>query len=338
MTRHPLATALVITALLLGLLALSISLAGHDAGRALHALWQGAFGSSYVLSSVTLVRTVPLILGGLAVAIAFRAGVWNIGVEGQILAGAATCTALGLLAGAWPSVIAIPAVLAAGTAAGAAWAGIASVLRRRFGVLEVISTIMLNFVALHGVGYLVRGPLQEPLGIYPQSAELAASLHLPRLIAGTRLHWGLIVALVAAGALWWYLSRTAGGFRIRASGANPSVARSAGSIDVARTTAGAFLVSGALAGLAGAIEVTGVTFALYETISPGYGYTAIAVALLARLDPLLVVASAVLFGALEAGAGGMQRDAGVPSVLVSVITATLILVVLAARPRRVVPA
>ena len=338
MTRHPLATTLVIAALLLALLGVSISLAGHDAGRALQALWQGAFGSSYVLSSVTLVRTVPLILGGLAVAIAFRAGVWNIGVEGQILTGAATCTALGLVAGAWPSTIAIPVVLVAGAAAGAAWAGIAAVLRRRFGVLEVISTIMLNFVALHGVGYLVRGPLQEPLGIYPQSAELAMSLHLPRLIAGTRLHWGLIVALVAAGALWWYLSRTAGGFRIRAAGASPSAARSAGSIDVARTTTAAFLVSGALAGLAGAIEVTGVTFALYETISPGYGYTAIAVALLARLDPLLVVASAVLFGALEAGAGGMQRDAGVPSVLVSVITATLILIVLAARPRRIVPA
>ena len=338
MTRHPLATALVIAAVLLGLLALTISLAGHDTGRALHALWQGAFGSSYVLSSVTLVRTVPLVLGGLAVAIAIRAGVWNIGVEGQILTGAATCTALGLVVGTWPSIIAIPIVLLAGAAAGAAWAGIAATLRRRFGVLEVISTIMLNFVALHAVGYLVRGPLQEPLGIYPQSAELAQSLHLPRLIPGTRLHWGLVIALVSAGALWWYLARTAGGFRIRAAGASPSAARSAGSIDVGRTSAGAFLVSGALAGLAGAIEVTGVTFALYETISPGYGYTAIAVALLARLDPLLVVASGVLFGALEAGAGAMQRDAGVPSVLVSVITATLILIVLAARPRRVVPA
>lgn len=313
------------------LVVLAISLAGHDAGRALGALWQGSFGSRYALASVTLVRSVPLILGGLAVTIAFRAGVWNIGVEGQILAGAACCTALGLLAPRWPSGLAIPAVLLAGAIAGAGWAGIAAVLRYRFGVLEVISTIMLNFIALYAVGYLVRGPLQEPLRIYPQSSEIVETLQLPRLVEGTRLHPGLVIAIAAAVGLWWYLTRTAGGFRIRAAGANPSAAWSAGSVDVSRTAAVAFLASGALAGLAGAIEVTGVTFALYETISPGYGYTAIAVALLARLDPLLVIPSGILFGALEAGAGAMQRDAGVPAVLVAVITATVLLMMLAAR-------
>lgn len=338
MSRYPLAIALLVMAVLLALLFASITLAGHDAARALRALLSGSVGSWYAFTSVTLVRTVPLILGGLAVAVAFRAGVWNIGVEGQILAGAAACTAIGMSVAGWPAGVALVVLLLGGAAAGAAWAGIAAVLRHRFGVLEVISTIMLNFVALYGVGYLVRGPLQEPLGIYPQSPELAAALWLPRLVPGTRLHWGLVVAVVAALGLWWFLSRTASGFRIRAAGASPSAARSAGEIDVARTAGTAFLISGALAGLAGAIEVTGVTFALYETISPGYGYTAIAVALLARLDPLLILFSGLLFGALEAGAGAMQRDAGVPSVMVSVITATIILAVLAARTRRGVPA
>jgi simple sugar transport system permease protein len=228
----------------------------------------------------------------------------------------------------------VPAALAGGAAAGAAWAGIAAVLRRRFGVLEVISTIMLNFVALYGVGYLVRGPLQEPLRIYPQSPTLDAGARLPALIPGTRLHVGFALAVACAAALWWVLRYTAAGFRVRASGLNPSAAASAGRVNVARTTAAAFLASGALAGLAGAVEVTGVTYALYENISPGYGYTAIAVALLARLDPLATLATGVLFGALEAGAGAMQRDAGVPSVVVSVVEATLILLVVAAGRRR----
>lgn len=338
MPRHRIAAALALAVALLALLATAVSLAGQDPGRALRALWEGAFGSSYVLASVTLVRAVPLVLGGLAVAIAFRAGVWNIGVEGQILAGAASSTAIAMLAPRWPAVVAIPAALATGAIAGAGWAGIAALLRLRFGVLEVISTIMLNFIALYCVGYLVRGPLQEPSGIYPQSPEIAATFQLPRLVEGTRLHWGLLIALAVSVALWGYLAYTAGGFRIRAAGASPAAARSAGMIDVGRTTTRAFLASGALAGLAGAIEVTGVTFALYETISPGYGYTSIAVALLAGLNPLFVVLSGTMFGALEAGAGAMQRDAGVPSVLVSVITATLILIVLAARTRRLSPA
>lgn len=331
MSPHRVATTATIGIALAAMLLLALTLGGHDAGQALSAFWGGSFGSQYAVASVTLVRAVPLVLGGLAVTLAFRAGVWNIGVEGQILAGAACCTAAALLVSRWPVVFAIPAVLLAGGVAGAGWAGIAGWLRHRFGVLEVISTIMLNFVALHTVGYLVRGPLQEPLRIYPQSPEIAEALRLPRLLPGMRLHLGLIIALIAAVALWCYLTRTAGGFRIRAAGAGPSAARSAGSIDVARATTVAFVMSGALAGLAGAIEVTGVTFALYETISPGYGYTAIAVALLARLNPLLVIPTGILFGALEAGAGGMQRDAGVPAVLVSVITATLILAVLATR-------
>lgn len=324
------ATVVAVAALALAALWLALRLAGLDATRALIALWNGSVGSSYALVSSTLVRTTPLILTGLAVALAFRAGVWNIGAEGQLLAGAAVAAAVGLTGTATLGVLVLPVALVLGAAAGALWAGIAAVLRTRFGVLEVISTIMLNFVALYAVGYLVRGPLQEPTHVYPQSDPLPALARLPKLIPGTRLHWGFVLALLAAPVLWWALRFTAAGFRVRAVGQNPDAARVAGQIDAARTTTHAFLVSGALAGLAGAVELTGVTFALYENLSPGYGYTAIAVALLAGLDPLGVVATGAFFGALEAGALSMQREAAVPAVVVSVVEAMLVLLILAA--------
>jgi len=202
-------------------------------------------------------------------------------------------------------------------------------------VLEVISTIMMNFVALHLVGYLVRGPLQEPLHIYPQSETLPAAARLPALTSGMRLHWGFPIAVVCSLALWWALRFTAAGFRIRVLGINPDAAVSAAQIDIRRTAMRAFLLSGAFAGLAGAIEVTGVTYSLYENLSPGYGYTAIAVALVGALNPLLTAVSSILFGALEAGAAAMQRDAGVPSVLASVVEASIILLLIAFRELRV---
>jgi ABC-type uncharacterized transport system permease subunit len=227
-----------------------------------------------------------------------------------------------------------PVELVAGAAAGAAWAGIAAALRRRFGVLEVISTLMLNFVALNAVGWLVRGPMQEPTHVYPQSASLGAAARLPALVPGSRLHVGFALALVCAAALWWTLRTTAAGFRVRAVGLNPFAAAVSGGVMVGRVETRVFLTSGALAGLAGAVEVTGVTYALYESLSPGYGYTAIAVALLARLHPLGVVGTGILFGALEAGASAMQRDAGVPSVLASVVEAAMILLALLPRTSR----
>ena len=321
------AAALGVVAMLL--LALLLALSGQRTGAAMSALINGAVGSWYAIASVTLVRAVPLALAGLAVSLAFRAGILNIGAEGQLLAGAVAATIASIAA---PSlgVLAVPVVLIAGGAAGALWAAIASILRQKFGVLEVISTIMLNYVALHMVGYLVRGPLQEPTHIFPQSFIISKAAQLPVLISGTRLHLGFLAALVVAFVMWWWLRDRAGGFRLRAVGANARAAASAGKIDVARTTTIAFLVSGAIAGIAGASELTGVTYSLYENISPGYGYTAIAVALLARLHPLGVLGTALLFGALEAGGAAMQRDAGVPSVLVSVVEALLILMVLGA--------
>jgi simple sugar transport system permease protein len=298
---------------------------------------RGAFGSYYAITSATIVRMVPLALAGLAVSVAFRAGILNIGAEGQLLVGAAAATAISGTLGGVPWFIGIPVMLGAGAMAGGAWAAIAGALRLRFGVLEVISTIMLNFVAQYLTGWLVRGPLQEPTRVNPQSVTLAPELQMPVLLEGTRLHAGVLLVVMVAIAVWWWLRRTASGFRLRAVGATPTAAASAGGIDVPRTMFGAFLVSGLLAGLAGSVEYTGITYALYENFSPGYGYTAIAVALLARLHPLGVVATALLFGALEAGANAMQRDAGVPNVVVSVVEALLILLVLAAdrwRPSR----
>lgn len=312
------------------LLSLLLVATGHEVAPALRALVRGAFGSYYAITSATIVRMVPLAFAGLAVSLAFRAGILNIGAEGQLLMGAVAATMLaGPLAGV-PAPVAIPLMLVGGAVAGASWAGIAGFLRLRFGVQEVISTIMLNFVALYVTGWLVRGPLQEPTRVNPQSASLPDALQLPVLLAGTRLHAGVLLMVAVAVAGWWWLANTASGFRVRAVGANAAAAQSAGGITVSRSVFMAFLLSGLLAGLGGAVEYAGITYALYENFSPGYGYTAIAVALLARLHPLGVLGTALLFGALEAGANAMQRDAGVPSVVVSVVEATLILLVVAA--------
>ncbi|HUQ20044.1 MAG TPA: ABC transporter permease [Gemmatimonadaceae bacterium] len=285
--------------------------------------------ATLTLISDMLVRATPLILAGLAVAFAFQAGVLNIGAEGQLLIGAASATSVALALTPLLGRLVLPIALIVGAIAGGLWALIAAELRRRFRVLEVISTIMLNFVAIFLVGFLVRGPLQEPTHIYPQTVELNPEARLPILIPGTRLHAGFAIAVICCIAGWWILRRTAAGFRLRIIGANPSAGRVAGRIDVEKTARNIFLVSGALAGLAGAIEVHGVTFALYENLSPGYGYTAIAVALLADLNPLLVLVTGVFFGALETLASALQRDVGIPATLVSVIEALVVLIVLA---------
>ena len=328
-------TATVVAAIA-GSSALLLLLVGFPMLPALKALWTGSFGSWYAFTSATLIRAVPLLLTGCAVALAFRGGVLNIGAEGQLLVGAAAAASVALAAPVTEMgvTIWIAAALIAAAAGGALLAAVAAYLRLRHGVLEVISTIMLNFVAVHLVSYLVRGPLQEPTHVYPQSETIDQALRLPHISGAGRLHMGFVLALTLAVATGWMLRYTATGFRLLATGESPSAAASAGGIDVRGTTTRVFLLSGALAGLAGGVEVLGVTFALYENISPGYGYTAIAVALLARLDPWRVVVTAVLFGALEAGGGAMQRDAGVPSTLVSVIEATLILAVVAVQAIR----
>jgi simple sugar transport system permease protein len=314
-------------------LALCLSLAGYDAALALTALWNGAFGSLDAFASGTLVRAVPLILIALGFALALRGGMLNIGAEGQFLAGATAATWAGVHLAGWPAIAAIPATWVVALAAGVLWVVVPVVLRVRYGVLEVISTLLLNFVAEAMVSFMVQGPLQEQTGIYPQSDPIAETARLP-LLPGTRLHLGFVVALVACGMLWFYFSRTLGGFRLRAAGSGPRAAALVGRIDVTRTAAIALLMSGGLAGLAGAMEVGGVSYALYPNLSPGYGFTAIAVALLARLNPGAIVITGIFFGALETGAGAMQRDAGIPAVIVYVVEAVVILALLLADARR----
>jgi general nucleoside transport system permease protein len=320
--------ALAAIALGLAALALGLQVAGFDAGTALAALWSGAFGSWYAFTSATLVRAIPLIIIGLGIALAFRAGSFNIGAEGQFYAGAITATWIGLHAGALPSAIAIPVLLLGAALSGAVWVALPVWLQLRFGVIEVISTLVLNFVAESLVSLMVQGPLQESQGIYPQSDMIAASGRLP-LLTG-RLHAGIALALGGAAVLAYVFRRTLWGFQLEAVGAGPRAAEISGRIDARRLAAMALLGSGAIAGLAGGVEVAGVSYALFQNLSPGYGFTAIAVALLARLDPLAVIATGILFGGLEAGAAAMQRDAGVPSVAVYVVEAIVILIVVLA--------
>jgi general nucleoside transport system permease protein len=283
-----------------------------------------------------LARATPLLILGLGVLLAFRAGIWNIGAEGQFYAGAIAAVWVGTRWGVGSPFVAFLVVPLMAALAGALWAAGPAYLRARFGVLEVITTIMLNFIAEHLVGLLVHGPLQEAARTYPQSDPVSAAVRLGPLFPGSRVTWALPLAVGLAVLLWWVLARTTWGFALRATGANPLAARVSGRIAVTRVGVTAFLVSGAIAGLAGAAEVTGVTFALYEKLSPGYGYTAIAVALLARLHPLWAIGSALFFGALEAGAAALQRTAGIPSVTVYAVEALIIvaLVVVERRARR----
>jgi simple sugar transport system permease protein len=292
--------------------------AGSSPLAALQALGGAAFGDAYAVHSVTLVRWAPLALAGLAAAVAFQAGVWNIGVEGQLLAGAVAAFAAAQAAGP-------VAGLAAGAAAGAAYAGLAAVWMTRFAAPVVIVTLMLNFIAELFLSLLVNGPLQEPTHIYPQSAPLMAAARLP-VWPGTRLHLGVALAALALTAGWVVLYRTVAGFRLRLAGAGPRAAAFAGGLDVGRVRAAALVASGALAGLAGAGELLGVTGVLYERFSPGYGFTAIAVALAAALHPLGIFVSALFFAALEAGAAGLQRDAGIPAGMTFVLEGAAVIV------------
>ena len=318
-------------AVILGLILLAVGLeaAGYHAQPALAALWSGAFGSWYAFTSATLVRSVPLILIGLGIAIAFRAGVFNIGAEGQFYAGAIVAAWVGLHVGGISGPLAVTTLLIASALAGSAWVAVPVWLKLRFGVIEVISTLLLNFVADSLVSLMVQGPLQERSHIYPQSDPIAASARLP-LLFGTRLHAGFLIALMSALVLWFLFARTLWGFRLRAVGVGPRAAEVSGGVDSQKMGAVALFLSAAMAGLAGGVEVSGVSGALFQNLSPGYGFTGIAVALLGGLHPIGVVLAGILFGALEAGAGAMQRDAGVPAVAVYVVEAVIIIVALLA--------
>jgi ABC-type uncharacterized transport system permease subunit len=307
--------------------------AGAPVGAAYAALVDGGFGSSFAWSE-TLTRATPLILTGLAAAVAFRAHFYNIGAEGQLYLGALAAVAVGgLHAGSgWnlPLPLLFAGLWLAAMAAGALWLLLAAVARTRFGVDEVVTTLLANFIVLLFVSWMLDGPMKDPLALgWPQSVALNPEFELPKLIERTRVHAGLLLALVAALAVWAVMKFTALGFEMRAVGANRAAARFAG-IPVERTVLKTALISGALAGLAGAVEVAGRAGYVTLDMSPGYGYAGIVVAMLAALNPLAVVAAAIFIAGMFVGADSMSRAVGVPTYIADVIVAVALLATLVA--------
>jgi simple sugar transport system permease protein len=291
------------------------------------ALWDGAFGTPLAATD-TLVKATPLLFCGLAVALAFEASLWNIGADGQLLMGALAAGALGPNIGGWPHPLAIAAMIAAGASAGALWGGLCGWLRARRDVSEVISTIMLNVVAAQLLSWAVHGPLIEPSRAYPESAPIAPASTLHLYFAPSRINFGMALAVALAIATYLTLFHTEIGFELRAIGRNRRASAFFG-IPIDRLTIAVMALSGALAGIGGAVQISAITHRLYETLSPGWGYEAIAAALVARLNPLALIVAALLFGALDNGAQAMQRAQGISPVLVQVIQGMVIMIMLA---------
>lgn len=273
-----------------------------------------------------LVKATPLLLTGLSAALAFAAGYWNIGGEGQLYAGAVLAAWLGPKLAGVPAAVAVPAMGLVGALGGAAWALGPAWLKVRLQVDEVVTTLLLNPVMLFIVSALLNGPWRNPTSLWPQSAEIAASAQWPRLVAGSRLHLGFLLAVLVLLCTAWLMARTAFGLQSRALGLSREAARFLG-VPVARVTLQVALLSGALAGLAGAGEVAGLHYHLIEAISPGYGYAGVVVATLGQLHPLGVGAAAVFLAMIETGATTMSRALGVPAYLGDVVLATLLLTV-----------
>lgn len=315
-----------------------VAWAGAPVGRAWGLLLEGGFGSRLAITE-TLTRATPLIFTGLAAAVAFRARLYNIGAEGQLYAGALAAVAVAGWAGgdggSGPLAQAPALLQAAVMFTAAALAGAALLLgpawaKTRLGVDEVVTTLLLNFIALLFVGAMLDGPLKDPTAMgWPQSPALPEPLMLDRLVERSRVHTGLLAALASAVALWALLRFTTLGLAIRAVGANARAARFAG-LPVVGTTLGVAVLSGGLAGLAGAVEVAGRTGYLTLDMSPGYGYSGIVVAMLGMLNPLAVVAAAVFVAGMLVGADGMSRAVGVPTYIADVIVAVALLAMLVA--------
>ena len=285
--------------------------------------------SSRVSAIEVLVKATPLLMCGAAVTFAFSAGYWNIGVEGQLYAGAIAAAWLGPLLEGVPPPLAILIMMTGGFAAGMLWALAPALLRVKLAIDEVVTTLLLNTVILFVVSYLLNGPWRDPASGWPQSPTIASAAEFPKLLARSRLHLGFLISLLAIFVLWFVLTRTTFGLKMRAAGLGPEAARYAG-INVGRTLLIAALVSGGIAGLAGVSEVAGIHFHLIDGISPGYGYTGIIIAMLGALHPLGVAAAALFISLISTGSQTVSRALGVPVYLGDVVEATLLLVTLAA--------
>lgn len=281
------------------------------------------------------VRAVPLILVALGIAISFRSGILNIGAEGQIQMGIVAAAALAIALPDLPKYILVPLTLLAGAAGGAIWAGIAGLLKSRLGVNEILSTVMLNYIAAQFYGFLLRGPMIDPAELQtgsgtPQSVRLPKSAWIDRIIPGTRLHWGIAIAIVLAVIVYFLLWRTTWGYKMRAAGAEAKAARYGG-IKVESCLLAAMVLAGAFAGLAGAVEVTAVHRRAIEGISSGYGFSGIVVALFGGLHPAGIIPSAFFFGLLLIGADMTQRAMSVPANMVLVLQGAVILSIISAK-------
>src|SRR5438067_3793209 len=319
----------VITALVLG--AVIIAVTGGDVVRAYQGLWEGSFGRPRSISD-TLVRTTPYIFGGLAVALAFKGGLFNIGVEGQIAIGSLATAFVGYAVQGVPFPVHLILAVVVGCVAGACWGAIPGFLKAATGAHEVIVTIMLNYVAINLANFLLGGPMKDrnPAVAIAQTAPILQSARLPPLLADPqyRVHYGVVVGVVAAVAVWWLLQKSTIGFEIRTVGANPQAARYAGVL-VGRTTVTLMALSGGLAGLAGAMDVVGLNFYYAAAFTAGYGFDSIAVALLGRTNAFGVLPSALLFGGLAAGSSRMQFLSQIPIDIIHLVQALVLIFVAA---------
>jgi len=322
-----LARALGAVVLAAAIVALVLLALGASPIGAFVALAEGAFGNWYALTD-TVVKATPLVFTGLAISVSFSGALWNIGADGQLVAGAIAAGAIGPWLGGWPRPAAIAILLAAGAAGGALWGGICGWLRARRDTNEVISTIMMNFVAAQLLSWSVHGPLIEASRAYPASTPIAESAHMYMFFSPSRLNLGIVLAIALAVGCYLFLFKTAAGFELRAMGRNRRAATFFG-IPTARLTILILTVSGAMAGIGGAVQVSAITHRLYEKMSPGWGFEAIAVALVARLNPIGIIFSSLLFGALDNGSQAVQRGQGVSAELVQVIQALVIIILLA---------
>ncbi|MEL7610472.1 MAG: ABC transporter permease [Bacillota bacterium] len=302
---------------------LLLLLAGYDAPVAFEALYNATFKTMRTMGN-TLNRACPLLFTGIAVAFSFRCNVFNIGTEGQFLLGAIAATIVGITFTGLPGIVLIVLMLAAGAVAGMAWGLIPGYLKAKRGVSEVITTIMFNYIALQLVGYLVRGPIKDTAQAEPQSFVIAQQGFLSYLLPDTRLHIGFFLGCIFALILYFLLFKTYFGYEVRAVGFNGTAAK-CGGINVPRTMVLTMLISGGLAGLGGAIELAGNSHYLLENISPGYGYTAIAVSILASNNPVGIIFSSLLFGFLSAGSTAMQRAADVSASFVNIFQGIIII-------------
>lgn len=303
--------------------ALLIGLSGYSPFEAYYALLRGSFGNINSISEV-LLKTTPLLLAALGLTISSRAQVISIGAEGQIYLGAMGAAAIGLFLGPLPAYIAIPLSMLLGIIIGALWGGIAGWLKVKMNANEIIVTLMMNYVAIELVRYLVNGPWRDPNSVEPFSAQITPGAWLPILVPRTRLHVGLLVALAMVLLFWWLLRRTTFGYQLTVCGANPTAAEANG-INGKRMIVLSMLISGGMAGLAGAIELMGVHHRLIEEVSPQYGFTAIIIAVLGRGEPVRVLVVAFLFAVLTVGADGMRRSMGIPVAVGTILQALVLL-------------